>query len=152
MLPKTFLDLPLMIAKQMYPSEYRPPIIKTNPSMTVNFAFTYFKDKIQMNEVATCARYYLETLKQLYPGNQYFENSEHFIDEERTRVLGWYSFGNPTLEGYHYNIHAFTELEGRLLYCIFLSNKKECFEEWKPFAFEVFHSITSGRKKGEYTL
>lgn len=152
MLPKTFLDLPLMIAKQMYPSEYRPPIIKTNPSMTANFAFTYFKEKIHMNEVATSAHYYLAAMKRLYPGNQYFENSEYFIDEERTRVLGWYSFRNPTVEGHNYNIHAFTELEGRLLYGIFLSNKKECFEEWKPFAFEVFNSITSGREKGEYVL
>ena len=32
MLPKTFLELPPVIAKQMYPSQFRPAVIKTKPS------------------------------------------------------------------------------------------------------------------------
>lgn len=148
MLPKTFVDLPLAFAKQMYPSEHRPSVIKTNDSLTTNFAFHYFKENVKMNEVATCARYYLATMKKLYPGNQYLENSEHFVDEEQTRVLGWYSFTNPAIDGTIYNIHGFTNLESRLLYCTFLTATEESFNAWKPFVFEVFDSITSGRWKG----
>lgn len=146
--PKTFIDLPEALARQMYPSDYRPTVIKTNLSLTVNFAFTYFKETIKMNEVATCARYYLGVIKRLYPGNEFLGNSEYFMDKDRTRVLGWYSFANPTMDGINYNIHAFTELEGKLFFCIFLSTQKECFEEWKPFAFEMFNSVVSGREKG----
>jgi len=148
MLPRTFLNLPPAIARQTYPSEHRPTVIKTNPSMTVNFAFQHFKEELPMEEVVTCTHYYLATMKKLYPGNEYLENSEHFIDEERTRVLGWYSFRNPALEGHIYNIHAFTNLEDRLLYCTFLTDTRNRFEQWKPFAFEVFDSVTSGREKG----
>lgn len=101
-----------------------------------------------MDEVVTCARYYLMTMKKLYPGSQYLEISEHFIDEDQTRVLAWYSFTNPGLEGTIYNIHAFTNLADRLLYCTFLTSTGDQFEEWKPFVFEVFDSITSGREKG----
>ena len=50
--------------------------------MTVNFAFSYLNSQIRMDEVITCTRYYLETMRRMYPGNQYLENSEHFMDEE----------------------------------------------------------------------
>ncbi len=147
MLPKTFLKLPDAFAKKMYPSEYRPEVIRTNPSMTVHFAFSYFDARIRMEEVIPCTHYYLDSLRRMYPGNRYLENSEHFMDEERKRILGWYAFSNPTLDGRRCNIHAFTEMEGRLLFCIFNSSK-ELFEEWKPHALEVFDSVVSGRVVG----
>ena len=34
MLPRTFLQLPEAFARKMYPSEYRPDVIRTSPSMT----------------------------------------------------------------------------------------------------------------------
>lgn len=152
MFPASFIDLPEALAKQMYPSDYRPTVIKTNLSLTVHFAFTYFKETIKMNEVATCARYYLEVIKRLYPGNQLLGNSEFFIDKDRTRVLGWYSFANPTMDGTNYNIHAFTEVDGKLFFGVFLSTQEKRFEAWKPFAFEVLSSVTSGREKGGWSV
>ena len=146
MLPKTFLDLPEAFAKAMYPSQFRPAVIKTNPSLTVNFAFSYFDAKMNMDEVIDCTHYYLSTMRRMYPGNRYLENSEHFMDAQETRILGWYSFSNPTVEGYRYNIHAFTAIEGRLLFCIF-NSAKEQFEHWKPYALEVFDSASTGREK-----
>lgn len=146
MLPGTFLKLPEAFARKMYPSEYRPSVIRTNPSMTVNFAFSYLDSKIQMDEVITCTHYYLATMRRMYPGNRYLDNSEHYMDAEKKRILGWYAFSNPTLDGYRYNIHAFTEIEGKLLFCIFNSSK-EVFEDWKPYALEVFDSARSGREE-----
>lgn len=142
MLPNTFIDMPKEFAKLMYPSEKRPAIIKTNPSLTENFAFTFFDGKIKMNEVITCAREFLDMLKNLYPGNRYMECSEHFMDEERQHVLAWYTFSNPTLTETLYNIHAYTNVENRLLHCIFSTNE-ERFDEWKPYALEAFDSIRS---------
>lgn len=149
MFPKTFADLPQPLAKRMYPSEFRPEIIKTNPSLTLNFAFTLFKNRIEMDEVATCARFYLDTMKRVYPGNQYLENSECFMDEEQTRVLGWYTFSNPALEGWIYNLHAFMQIEGRLLFSLFHANESNRFEAWKPFVFQMLSSVTSARGKEE---
>ena len=145
MLPRTFLKLPEEFARKMYPSEYRPDVIRTSPSMTVNFAFSCLNSQIRMDEVIMCTRYYLETMRRMYPGNQYLDNSEHFMDKDETRILGWYAFSNPTLDGHRYNIHAFTEIEGKLLFCIFNSSG-EIFEEWKPYALEVFDSVRSGRE------
>lgn len=146
MLPKTFMDVPPALAKYMYPSEFRPAVIRTNPSLTVNFAFTLFDVALPASEAATCARFYLATMKKMYPGNHYLDHSEHFTDEEETRVLGWYSFSNPTIAEPIFNIHAFTSVEGRLLYCIFHTSEEK-FEEWTPYAFEVFNSTASGRRR-----
>ena len=74
------------------------------------------------------------------------ENSEHFMDKRRrTRILGGILF-KSTMDGYRYNIHAFTAIEGKLLFCIFNSSK-ELFDEWKPYALETFDSIVSPREK-----
>lgn len=146
MLPKTFLDMPEEFAEKMYPSQFRPAVIKTNPSLTVNFAFTYFDSKIGMDEVVDCTHYYLSMMRHMYPGNRYLENSEHFMDKSETKILGWYIFSNPTIESSRYNIHAFTAIEGKLLFCIFNSSN-EVFEEWKPYALEVFDSAISIREK-----
>ena len=81
MLPKTFLNLPSAIAKQMYPSEFRPAVIKTNPSLTVNFAFTFFEEKLPMKEVPDCAHYYEKNV------------SGKPIFEKRKAIYG--SGGNP---------------------------------------------------------
>ena len=148
MFPNTFLDLPADFAKKMYPSELRPAVIKTNPSLTVNFAFTFFDTKLPMEEVADCARFYLASMKKMYPGNKYLDNGEYFMNKEETQILGWYSFSNPTLAEPIYNIHAYTSVEERMLYCIFHTSK-ERFELWKPHVFEVFNSIRSGRGKTE---
>ena len=146
MLPKTFLDLPPLIAKQMYPSEFRPAVIKTNPSLTVNFSFTFFEEKLPMKEVPDCAHYYRNVMKKMYPGNRFLKNGKRYMDPEETCILGWYSFVNPTLTEPIYNIHAFTSVEERMLYCIFHTSK-ERFQAWEPHAFEVFDSITTGRRK-----
>lgn len=146
MLPKTFLNLPSAIAKQMYPSEFRPAVIKTNPSLTVNFAFTFFEEKLPMKEVPDCAHYYHNVMKKMYPGNRFLKSGKRYMDPEETRILGWYSFVNPTATEPIYNIHAFTSVEERMLYCIFHTSK-ERFPAWEPHAFEVFDSITTGRRK-----
>lgn len=47
MLPKSFVDMPELIAKQKYPSEYQPTVIKTSYDLAVNFAFQYFDQKMK---------------------------------------------------------------------------------------------------------
>lgn len=147
MLPNTYVNLPAQIAKIMYPSEYRPSVIKTSPSLSVNFSFTLFESKVKMNEVATCAREFRDILKKLYSNYRFMECTEHFMDDERQHVLAWYSFCHPTLTEPLYDIHAFMNIGGRLLQCMF-STTKDRFAEWKPYALEAFDSISSKPERG----
>lgn len=144
MLPKSFIDLPSVMAKQKYPSEHRPTVIKTNVALDVNFAFQYFSQKIKEEDVVTATRYYYSVLQKCQPGNDYLDCSEYYRDPEEAHVLAWYSYSNPTITDPVFNIHAYTAVEGRLLQCIF--NAPELpFNYWNPYVFEVFNSITSGR-------
>ena len=146
MLPKSFVDMPELIAKQKYPSEYRPTVIKTSYDLAVNFAFQYFDQKMKEEDIVTATRYYYGILQKCYPGYEYLDCSEHYRDRERKHVLAWYSYSNPTITDVVYNIHAFTAVEGRLLQCIF-NAPGDVFNCWKPYVFEIFDSVTSGRTR-----
>ncbi len=144
MLPKSFVDMPSIIAKQKYPSEYRPTVIKTSLDLSINFAFQYFNEQIPEKEMVNTTRQYYSLLQKCYPGYGYLECSEAYRDEEEKHILAWYIYSNPTLTDTVFNLHAFTAVEGRLLQCIFNAPKGP-FYHWKPYVFEAFHSITSGR-------
>lgn len=146
MLPRSFVDLPELFARQKYPSEYRPTVIKTSYDLAVNFAFQYFEQKIKEEEIVTATRYYYGTLQKCYPGYGYLECSEHYRDAGKKHVLAWYSYSNPTITDVIYNIHAFTAVEGRLLQCIF-NAPENLFNSWKPYVFEIFDSVTSSREQ-----
>lgn len=146
MLPTSFIDMPELIARQKYPSEYRPTVIKTSHDLAVNFAFQYFHQKVKEEEVVPAARYYYSVLQKCHPGYSYLECSEHYRDPEGSHVLAWYAYNNPTLTDVIGNIHAFTTVEGRLLQCIF-NGPEDQVEHWKPYVLQVFDSICSGRTR-----
>ncbi len=144
MLPRHFVDMPELIAKQKYPSEQRPTVIKTSYDLAVNFAFQYFEQKIKEEDIATATRYYYGVLQKCYPGYGFLGCSEHYRDKDRKHVLAWYSYSNPTMTDIVCNIHGFTAVEGRLLQCIF-NAPEAVFDCWRPYVFEVFDSVTPGR-------
>ncbi len=146
MLPKSFVDMPVLIAKQKYPSEQRPTVIKTSYDLAVNFAFQYFEEKVREEDVVTATRYYYSVLQKCYPGYGFLDCSEHYRDKERKHVMAWYIYSNPTITDTVYNIHGFTTVEGRLLQCIF-NAPEAAFNCWKSYVLEVFDSVTSGRTK-----
>lgn len=144
MLPKTFIDMPDIFAKQKYPSQHRPAVIKTSPDLAVNFAFQYFEERVPVEELVQAARYFYGMLQKCYPGYGYLDFSQGCRRDEEENKLAWYIYSNPTMTDTVFNIHAFTIVEGRLLQGIF-NAPETLFVQWKPYALEAFQSITSER-------
>lgn len=142
MLPKSFMDMPVMLARQKYPSEHRPTVIKTSPDLSINFAFQYFEERITEEELVKTARYFYGVFQKYYPGYEYLEFDHGCYGEEEEHILAWYIYSNPTITETVFNLHAFTAVEGRLLQGIFNAPEKS-FYHWKPYVFEVFKSVTS---------
>lgn len=111
MLPKSFVDMPMAIAKQKYPSEYRPTVIKTSPDLSINFAFQYFEQAIQEEEIGKTARYYYGILQKCYSGYGFLGFEEGYRKNKEEHALAWYVYRNPTLTDTVLNIHAFTAVE-----------------------------------------
>lgn len=143
MLPKFFMDMPSTLAKQKYPSEHRPTVIKTSPDLSINFAFQYFEKNIAEEDIPKAARYYYSMLQKCYPGYDYLDFDQCFRGD-KDEVLAWYIYSNPTITDVVFNIHAFMAVEGHLLQGIFNAPEKS-FYEWKPYITEIFKSVTSAR-------
>ena len=54
-LPKTFVRMPLSIAKIKYPSETRPQMIFTSLDTTVNFTFSVYPQDVPLDQVKRVA-------------------------------------------------------------------------------------------------
>lgn len=68
-LPVTFKDMPPEDARRKYPSEQRPPIIKTNVNGTVNFAFHLIEQEVEEELLKSAIRDMTRVMKRLHPTN-----------------------------------------------------------------------------------
>ena len=64
-LPKTFVRMPLSIAKIKYPSETRPQMIFTSLDTTVNFTFSVYPQDVPLDQVKRVAEQMKAMLKKL---------------------------------------------------------------------------------------
>ena len=72
LLPEEFADMPLEIAKQKYPMEQRPQIIKTNTDQSVNFAFNLFPEPFTGEQAGEAVKSFKTLIKRMHPGNRFF--------------------------------------------------------------------------------
>ena len=66
-LPKTFVRMPLSIAKIKYPSETRPQMIFTSLDTTVNFTFSVYPQDVPLDQVKRVAEQMKAMLKKVNP-------------------------------------------------------------------------------------
>ena len=139
-LPKEFIDLPPIIAKQKYPSEMRPRCIKSSTDITINFAFNHLPDKMLETDLINFRNVALDTLRKLYPQNTYLETGFNYFGEKKNRSFSWYEYYGPTLDVESYSFCAFMVKNERLLHFLF-NCPKSIYEDWRPIVFEMILSI-----------
>lgn len=135
--PEEFIFMPPNIAKQKYPMEDRPQIIKTNPELTVNFAFSLLPQQLKPEQTNEATNAFHSLIKRMQPANRFFDKK---VGETDSSPIGWFDFKSPGLDEPVYTIMAFTSIDNHLLHCIFNSAYRH-MESWKPIALQVFYSI-----------
>ncbi|MDR0489852.1 MAG: hypothetical protein LBH28_01210 [Oscillospiraceae bacterium] len=139
-LPREFVDLPPIIAKQKYPSENRPKIIKTSLDISVNFAFNSLPQEIQVDDLIVFRDSSLDALKKLYPHNTYLERGLDYYGPTKSKLFSWYEYCGPTLDADSYTFSAFMRENRRLLFYLF-NCPMGVYESWRPVVFETILSI-----------
>ncbi|MDR0491571.1 MAG: hypothetical protein LBH28_10055 [Oscillospiraceae bacterium] len=139
-LPKEFIDLPLIVAKQKYPSEMRPKCIKSSTDITINFAFNHLPDKLLESELTAFRNSALDVLRKLYPQNTYLETGLDYFGEKKNHVFSWYEYYGPTIDVESYSFNALMVKDNRLLHFLF-NCPKSIYEDWRPIVFETILTI-----------
>ena len=86
-LPKTFVRMPLSIAKIKYPSETRPQMIFTSLDTTVNFTFSVYPQDVPLDQVKRVAEQMKAMLKKVNPANDQIYTIMYLLAAEKGKIL-----------------------------------------------------------------
>ncbi len=137
-LPKTFIDMPMKLAKIKYPSNQRPQIIKTDLLGATNFTFNLFDEKVENTQLPDVASGFKSIIKKVNPANIFYEEKTEEI--ESGVVISWFDFKGYAIDTQIYYIYYVASIDGKLLHGIF-NCMIEDLEEYKEIAFMVIKTI-----------
>lgn len=140
MLPASFSDMPMELAKLKYPMEQRPQVIKTNEKSDINFTFSLIDQPLTNEQVKQIRDSLKKIMKRVRPDMRFMEEG---LEETGERTIGWFEVTYSGLDTKLYNIMYFTPIEGKMMHGIFNCSIREA-ENWKQVVFEVMHTIKEG--------
>lgn len=143
MLPESFVDMPEKYAKQKYPSEQRPQVIKTSLDTTVNFTFSLLDSAFEKAFIPEVLNQFKNILQKVNPAFIFYEQG---VDVERK--LGWFDFKSYGIDEQIYNIMYVTPVDGKLMHGIFNCQYRDIME-WKEAAKQVIFSVRDCTKDQE---
>jgi hypothetical protein len=146
MLPKSYVDLPLALAKIKYPMENRPAIIKTNDETSVNFAFAYYKQDFSEAQVESAAKGLKAGLGRMSSGSRFFETQ--ILQTEEGVKFSCFDFLSTALDTQLYQLFGFVPVQNQFLHFIFNAPSK-MMRTWQPVAIQVLRSIRDIEPKAE---
>lgn len=136
MLPDSFVDMPLGIAKIKYPSEQRPQIIKTSMDTTTNFAFNLFNTVIEDGQIADATTQFKNVIARVNPAYVFY----HFVVEGSPKTIGWFDFKSYCVDANVYNLVYLTVIQNKLLHGMFSCLYKDALE-WQDVLPQIIKTI-----------
>lgn len=136
MLPNSYVDMPLKLAKIKYPSEQRPQIIKTSLDTTVNFAFNLFNTYIEDGQIAEATKQFKNVISRVNPAYVFY----HFEVENEPKTIGWFDFKSYSVDSNVYNLVYLTVIRNKLLHGMFSCLYRDALE-WQDILPQILKSI-----------
>lgn len=137
-LPKTFVRMPLSIAKIKYPSETRPQMIFTSLDTTVNFTFSVYPQDVPLDQVKRVAEQMKAMLKKVNPANIFYDLQAEVAEN---RALCWFNYKSYAIDDQIYTIMYLLAAEkGKILHGTF-SCRFDSMNEWNRAAIQVIQSV-----------
>ena len=140
MLPASFTDMTMEMAKLKYPMEQRPQVIKTNEGTDINFTFSLINQPLVNSQVKQVRDSLKKIIKRVRPDMRFMEEG---LEETEERTIGWYELTYNGLDEKLYNIMYFTPVDGKMMHGIFNCPIREA-ENWKPVVFQLMRTIQEG--------
>ncbi len=134
-LPTSFIDMPQAIAKVKYPSEYRPPVIKTSLDGAANFTFNMFDILVEgADGLEELSAHFQLVLKQVNPVIKIHDYGEMICEDRLYRIFSYKSYG---LDMQMYNLICVTPIKNKILQACFNCPYEER-ELWDGIAQQIF--------------
>ncbi len=142
LLPVSFSDMSMELAKLKYPMEQRPQVIKTNEETDINFTFSLLDQPLANEQVKQVRDSLKKIMKRVRPDMRFMEEG---LEETGERIIGWFEVTYSGLDTKLYNIMYFTPIAGNMMHGIFNCSIREA-KNWKQVVFEVMRTIKEGEE------
>lgn len=145
LIPDNFTEMPEKVAKARYLSNYRPPVLLTNPSYDENLGFHLLsrKDFQEYNDLEELIKKMVDSVRQHAPETVFYGKDSFYPDEAEGM---WFEYKNFTLDEETYNLQLLALTDKYLLAGTF--NCRMCFyDEWKEPILKSLGHIKIGRKE-----
>lgn len=138
MLPKDyFFEMPEELKRLKYPSEFRPPIIKTTLDTQINLTFNILNKKLNDNDLIDFTKK-IRNLKRRTVNS--FEAISIGVIQNETFKISYFDYLNSVLDGTIYILEFFVLLEECVLYGTFSCPLSE-YEFWKKVIPKIIKTI-----------
>lgn len=145
LIPDSFIEMPENIAKARYLSNYRPPVLLTNPSYDENIGFHLLnrKNYREYNNLEELIKKMVNSVRQHAPETVFYGKDRFYPDNAEGM---WFEYKNFTLDEETYNLQMLVLSDKYLLAGTF--NCRMCFyDEWKEPILKSLDYIKMGRKE-----
>ena len=136
-LPDSFGIMPDNYARVKYPSNFRPHIIFTNASLSVNLGFSLFLQRANEEEIEDMAVHLKNMLKRSNPTIQiYGQETKKTLQCLKVQ----YDFRTQALDEAIYNIHFLAVINSRVMHGMFNCLYRET-DDWYEMAQQIIESV-----------
>lgn len=145
LIPDHFTEMPENIAKARYLSNYRPPVLLTNPSYDENLGFHLLsrKNYQEYNNLDELIKKMENSVRQHAPETVFYGKDRFYPDKAEGM---WFEYKNFTLDEETYNLQMLVLTDKYVLAGTF--NCRMCFyDEWKEPILKSLDHIKIGRKE-----
>lgn len=136
-LPEDFRDMPLELARIKYPSEQRPPVIKSNLKGDVNFTFQMLPAAVPTEHLAEFRNQMMRWIQKSQPSNVFYEQKEIHTD---TINIAWFDYKSHGLDEQLYNFMYFMPIGKETLHGVFNCRLIDG-KLWHPIVMKIIESI-----------
>lgn len=144
-LPESFTDMPSEYVKLKYPSEQRPPVIKSNEQGDINFTFNLLPVPVPKEHTPEFRDQMQQVIKRYQPVNVFYETGEILTASGKAY---WFDYKSHGIDEQLYNLVYFISTESQVLHGVFNCPMKEA-QIWKRIVMEVIKSIAFSESKEE---
>lgn len=136
-IPNDFEDMDEKLSELKYPSSFRPKIIKTDETGSINITLNKIDQELNEDLVEELTDGMKSIIKKMNPSNVFYTQE---VEEVDGKNIGYFEFKSPALDGFIYNIMFFFEFEGETMMGTFCCLYND-YEKWRDIAFQVIRTI-----------
>lgn len=137
MLPDSFVNLPLELAKAKYMSEQRPQVIMTSLDTTVNVGLSFVDVSVDADQLKVLKMQSMSALKNINPAIIFYEDR---AEEDSEPPMAWFEFKSYGMDKNIFNLMFIAQVHGKLLHGNFNCDH-DYATEWNEAARQMMHSV-----------